>query len=151
MAEAMVKIVAIDATDALMTEALALRHEVFVVEQGVPQELEIDEDDAIAIHLIALLSGRVVGTLRIVLHGRTAKIGRMAVSASLRKNGIGRDLMRFAALTASREGAEQVILNAQVSARGFYARLGYGQEGALFDDAGIPHVLMRKNLLGDPP
>jgi hypothetical protein len=70
----------------------------------------------------------------------------MAVSASRRKNGIGRDLMEFAAVTAARKGVEDIILNAQVSARDFYARLGYVQEGPLFDDAGIPHVLMRKQL-----
>lgn len=144
--EAMVEIAAINATDALMEEAFALRHEVFVVEQGVPQELEVDNDDKIATHLVALSQGRVVGTLRVVLHGCAAKIGRMAVSASWRNNGIGRDLMEFAAVTASREGVAEIILNAQVSARDFYARLGYVEEGALFDDAGIPHVLMRKHL-----
>jgi predicted GNAT family N-acyltransferase len=144
--EAVFQITAIDATHALMEEALALRHQVFVVEQRVPQELEVDDDDKIATHLVALSQGRIVGTLRIVLHGCTAKIGRMAVSASRRKNGIGRDLMEFAAVTAARKGVEDIILNAQVSARDFYARLGYLQEGPLFDDAGIPHVLMRKQL-----
>jgi len=76
-----------------MLEAFALRHEVFVVEQRIPEELEVDADDKIAIHLVALLDRRAVGTLRIVRHGRTAKIGRMAVAASMRKYGIGRALM----------------------------------------------------------
>jgi predicted GNAT family N-acyltransferase len=146
----MVTITAIDATDALIEEAFALRHEVFVVEQGVPQELELDADDKLATHLVALSQGRVVGTLRIVLHGCTAKIGRMAVSMTLRKNGIGRDLMKFAEVTAARAEVEEIILSAQVSARDFYARLGYVQEGSLFDDAGIPHVLMRKKLGEEP-
>jgi len=145
----LVKIVAIRSEDALMTEAHALRHDVFVVEQGVPEQLEVDKDDKIATHLVALSGGRVVGTLRIVPHGRTAKIGRMAVSASRRKNGIGRDLMEFAALTAAQEGVERIVLNAQVSARDFYARLGYVEEGTLFEDAGIPHVRMGKNLLAE--
>ena len=100
----MVEITAISATDALITEAFALRHEMFVIEQGVPQELEVDDDDKIATHLAAFSQGRVVGTLRIVLHGCTAKIGRMAVSTSLRKNSIGCGLMEFAALTTSRGG-----------------------------------------------
>jgi predicted GNAT family N-acyltransferase len=84
---ALAEIVAIHAADALMTKALALRHEVFVVEQLVPQELEIDEDDKIASHLVALCDGRVVGTLRIVSHDRKASIGRIAVSVGRPKDG----------------------------------------------------------------
>jgi predicted GNAT family N-acyltransferase len=129
-----------------MSAVYALRHDVFVVEQGVPEELEVDEHDKAAIHLAAVSDGRVIGTLRILRHGRTAKIGRMAVSASSRKEGVGRALMEFAAATASRRGAEEVILGAQLTAREFYRRLGYVEEGAVFDDAGIPHVMMRKTL-----
>jgi predicted GNAT family N-acyltransferase len=139
-------IVEIRGTDPLMSAIYALRHEVFVVEQGVPEELEVDEDDRGAAHLAALSGGNVIGTLRIVRHGRTVKIGRMAVSASSRKRGIGKDLMEFAAATASRGGAEEILLGAQLTAREFYKRLGYVEEGAVFQDAGIPHVMMRKKL-----
>jgi predicted GNAT family N-acyltransferase len=139
-------IVEIRATDPLISAVYALRHEVFVVEQGVPEELEVDEDDKVAAHLAALSDGHVVGTLRIVLHERMAKIGRMAVSASSPNKGIGRELMEFAAATAARGGAEEIILGAQLTAREFYKRLGYAEEGAVFDDAGIPHVMMRKKL-----
>jgi predicted GNAT family N-acyltransferase len=142
----MVEIVAIRGTDTLMREAYALRREVFVVEQGVPQELEVDDDDPIAAHLVALHEGRVVGTLRMVRHGRTAKIGRMAVSASWRRKGIGGALMRFAALTAGHDGVEEIILAAQLAARRFYQRLGYAEEGDVFYDANLPHVRMRKRL-----
>jgi predicted GNAT family N-acyltransferase len=142
----MVKIVAIQWTDALMREAYALRREVFVVEQGVPQELEVDGDDQIATHLVALREGRVVGTLRMVRHGRIAKIGRMAVSASSRRQGVGRALMQFAASTAGHEGVEEIILAAQLPARRFYQRLGYVDEGDVFYDANLPHVRMRKHL-----
>jgi predicted GNAT family N-acyltransferase len=142
----MVEIVAIQGTHTLMREAYALRREVFVVEQGVPQELEVDADDPIATHLVALHEGRVVGTLRMVRHGRTAKIGRMAVSASSRSKGIGGALMRFAALTAGRDGVEEIILAAQLPARKFYRRLGYLEEGDAFCDANLPHVRMRKRL-----
>jgi len=142
----MVEIVAIQGTHALMREAYALRREVFVVEQGVPPELEVDADDPIAIHLVALHEGRVVGTLRMVRHGRTAKIGRMAVSASSRSKGIGGALMRFAALTAGRDGVEEIILAAQLPARKFYRRLGYLEEGDVFYDANLAHVRMRKRL-----
>jgi ElaA protein len=139
-------IVEIQATDPLMSAVYALRHDVFVVEQGVPEELEVDEDDKVAAHLAALSDGHVIGTLRILRHGRTAKIGRMAVSVSSRKKGIGRELMEFAAATASRHGAEEIILGAQLTACEFYKRLGYIGEGAVFDDGGIPHVMMRKKL-----
>jgi predicted GNAT family N-acyltransferase len=139
-------IVEVQATDPLMSAVYALRHDVFVVEQGVPEELEVDEDDKVAAHLAALSDGRVIGTLRILRLGRTAKIGRMAVSASSRKNGIGRQLMEFAAATVSRRGAEEIILGAQLTACEFYKRLGYVEEGAVFDDGGLPHVMMRKRL-----
>jgi predicted GNAT family N-acyltransferase len=142
----LITIVEIQATDPLMSAVYALRHDVFVVEQGVPEELEVDEDDKVAVHLAALSDGHVVGTLRILRHGRTAKIGRMAVSASSRKEGIGRALMEFAAAAASRRGADEVVLGAQLTACEFYKRLGYVEEGAVFDDAGIPHVMMRKKL-----
>jgi predicted GNAT family N-acyltransferase len=139
-------IVEIRATDPLMSAAYALRREVFVVEQGVPEELEVDENDKVAVHLAALSDGHVIGTLRIVRHEQTAKIGRMAVSANSRKKGIGRELMEFAAAAACRDGAQEIILAAQFTAREFYRQLGYMEEGAVFDDAGISHVMMRKKL-----
>lgn len=142
----MTRIVEIRATDPLMSAVYALRRDVFVIEQGVPEELEVDENDKVAAHLAALSDSHVIGTLRIMRHERTAKIGRMAVSAPSRKKGIGRELMEFAAAAASRDGAEEIILGAQLTACEFYRRLGYIEEGAVFDDAGIPHVMMRKKL-----
>ena len=142
----MTTIVEIRATDPLMSAVYALRREVFVIEQGVPEELEVDENDKVAAHLAALSDGHVIGTLRIVRHERTAKIGRMAVSAHSRKKGIGRELMEFAAAAASRDGAREIVLAAQFMAREFYRQLGYIEEGAVFDDAGISHVMMRKKL-----
>jgi predicted GNAT family N-acyltransferase len=94
-------IVEVRATDPLMSAVVALRRQVFVVEQGVPEELEVDEDDKVATHLAALSDGLVIGTLRIVLHECTAKVGRVAVLASSRKKGIGRELMEFAAATVA--------------------------------------------------
>jgi predicted GNAT family N-acyltransferase len=140
------EILVIHSADALMPAAYALRQQVFVVEQGVPQELEVDKDDKSATHLVALSEGHVVGTLRIVRNGRTAKVGRMAVSTSSRKKGIGRELMEFAAANALADGVDEIVLDAQLTARGFYRRLGYAEEGPVFDDAGIPHVMMRRRL-----
>jgi predicted GNAT family N-acyltransferase len=139
-------IIEIRATNPLISAVYALRHDVFVLEQGVPEELEVDEDDKVATHLAVLSDGQIIGTLRIVHHERTARIGRMAILASARKKGIGRKLMECAAATASRAGADEIILGAQLTAREFYQRLGYVEEGGVFDDAGIPHVMMRKML-----
>jgi predicted GNAT family N-acyltransferase len=132
--------------DPLMPEVFALRRQVFVVEQGVPEDMEIDEHDSSAVHLAAVSAGHVIGTLRIVFNGHAAKIGRVAVSASSRKQGLGRELMEFAAAFVLRCGAEEINLAAQRSAREFYERLGYKEEGPVFDDAGLPHVMMRKSL-----
>ena len=139
-------IVTIQVTDPLMVSVYALRREVFVVEQHIPQELEADEDDKIATHVAALLDGRVIATLRIVVQGRTAKIGRMAVAASARKSGVGRRLMEFAEASAVGRGLGKIVLGAQLTACEFYRRLGYRQEGPIFDDAGLPHVMMSKSL-----
>ena len=129
-----------------MPAVLALRHEVFVVEQAVPAELERDEYDDSATHLVALRGDDVIGTLRIVVSGQTAKVGRMAVRASLRKQGVGSRLMDRAAAAASQMGAREIVLHAQLTAREFYRRLGYREEGGIFEEAGILHVAMRKAI-----
>lgn len=138
------KIIAIDSTSSLMPAAFAVRHQVFVVEQSVPPELERDEFDPIAIHLVALRDGAVIGTLRIVVSGTIAKIGRMAVLASDRNSGIGSRLMDRAAEIAQSMSVKEIELHAQLTAQAFYARLGYRAEGNVFEEAGIAHVTMRK-------
>jgi predicted GNAT family N-acyltransferase len=140
------RIVVIEAADPLMAVVYALPREVFVVEQHIPQELEVDEDDKIATHVAALLEGRVIATLRFVADGQSVKIGRMAVAASFRKTGVGRTLMEFAEASAADRGFEKIVLGAQLTARDFYKRLGYVEEGPVFDDAGLPHVMMSKKL-----
>jgi len=139
-----VRIVAVDATSDLMPAAYAVRHQVFVVEQAVPPELERDEFDALAIHLVALRDNDVIGTLRIVVGGGTAKIGRMAVLAAERKAGIGSRLMERAVEVAQTAGVKDIVLHAQLTAKAFYAQLGYREEGDVFEEAGIAHVTMRK-------
>ena len=140
------RIVEIDGGSSLMPDVLGLRHDVFVLEQGVPVELEMDDLDALATHLVATRDGRVVGTLRILTEGGLAKIGRVAVRASLRRSGIGSRLMHRAAAIISSRGFSEIVLHAQVSVTQFYLRLGYVEEGSLFDEAGIPHTAMRKQI-----
>lgn len=140
------RIIEIEFGSDLMRDAFALRHEVFVDEQGVPRELEADELDPFATHLVAIRDDRVVGTLRMLDHGEAAKIGRVAVRAAVRGAGIGARLMDRAAAIALDRGFAEIILHAQVAVTGFYRRLGYVEGGDLFDEAGIPHIAMRKKI-----
>ena len=138
------RIIAVDASSDLMPAVYAVRHQVFVVEQAVPPALERDEFDAVAIHLVALRDDEVIGTLRLVVSGSTAKIGRMAVLAAERRSGFGSGLMDRAHEVARGMNVEEITLHAQLSAKPFYARLGYREEGDIFEEAGIAHVSMRK-------
>ena len=140
------RIVEVDAGSPLWAEVFALRCEVFVVEQGVPREIELDEYDATATHLAAIRHDAVVGTLRLLDHDSEAKVGRVAVRAALRGGGIGRRLMERAAAIAMERGFAEIVLHAQVSVAGFYRQLGYVEEGDVFDEAGIPHITMRKSV-----
>lgn len=125
----------------------ALRRTVFMEEQGVSAADEFDDLDACAIHLLAVVDGTPMGTARIVMLGDTGKIGRVCVLKPARGTGLGADLIR-AALEHLRQGgqARLALLEAQVSAIGFYEKLGFTAFGPVFDDAGIPHRKMQRNL-----
>jgi predicted GNAT family N-acyltransferase len=125
---------------------LALRHEVFVEEQGVPPELEIDEHDKDALHLVALENGRMIGTCRVLKAGDQAKFGRLVVALPARGRGIGNALLGEAERRARALGCEQMVLTAQTSAVGLYERAGYTARGDVFMDAGIEHMTMEKPL-----
>jgi predicted GNAT family N-acyltransferase len=119
---------------------LDIRTRVFVEEQGVPPELEHDGDDAGALHLLALAGHEAVGTARLLDDGH---IGRMAVLPAWRSQGVGTRLLRRLLELATAKRLPPPFLHAQVAAMGFYARLGFEAQGAVFMDAGIPHRLMR--------
>jgi predicted GNAT family N-acyltransferase len=118
---------------------LALRRVVFIEEQAVPEELERDDYDATALHLLATLDGRPVGTARMLLKGATGKIGRVCVLRDLRGQGVGAALIRAAVEELRRLGLAQAKLGSQVHAIPFYEKLGFTAEGPVYDDAGIPH------------
>ena len=125
----------------------ALRHEVFVVGQGVPAELEHDEKDATAEHAVALRDGVLVATGRLLLDdGPVATVGRMAVAEQARGAGTGAAVLRRLEDRAAELGRTAVELHAQVHARGFYDRAGYTATTGVYLEAGIEHVSMRKPL-----
>jgi predicted GNAT family N-acyltransferase len=139
-------ITSVGSDNQLMHGALDLRREVFVVEQGVPAEIEIDDEDAGAIHLVATVGQRVVATLRITPMGNADKIGRVAVRRELRGNGIGSRMVEHAMRLIAEKGGREIVLHAQIQTTDFYRRLGYREEGEVEMDAGIPHIWMRKRL-----
>lgn len=139
--------VTIAATRDLRARCLALRREVFIDEQGVPEHDEIDDLDDVSTHFLAIDdAGEAIGTARLRFVDHHAKAQRVAVRAAWRGRGVGRALMDAFEDAARRGGAADVVLAAQISAVPFYERLGYLAEGTIFDDAGIPHRHMRKAL-----
>jgi predicted GNAT family N-acyltransferase len=126
---------------------LALRHEVFVIGQDVPPDLEVDGLDPICTHFVAREGAAIVGTARLrVTEDGHAKAERVAVSASHRGRRIGAAVMAALEAEAARLGHDEIVLNAQVAVIPFYEGLGYAAEGPVFDDAGIDHRKMRKSL-----
>ena len=131
--------------DASQVELLEVRREVFVVEQGVPEEIEIDEHDPVSIHFLARdAAGVPIGTARLLPEGR---IGRMAVLALWRRSGVGRALLSAAMETALARGDSRLYLHAQVHSIPFYESLGFFVFGEEFDEADIPHREMECFLL----
>src|SRR5690606_7623355 len=124
--------------DKMQGHAYPIRYEVFVSEQQVPVELELDDDDAVSLHAVAFdQNGQAVGTGRLLPDGH---IGRMAVRAQNRGQGIGRALLMALLEEARAHRHEKAILSAQWHARAFYAKLGFVPVGDVFMEAGIRHV-----------
>lgn len=123
-------------------EIQGVRRRVFIEEQRVPEADEWDAADPVAHHVIALDGKRdAVGTGRLAPGG---KIGRVAVLPQYRGTGAGVAIMHRLMDLAAERGFQEVYLNAQTSARGFYERLGFRTDGPEFDEVGIPHQRMRR-------
>ena len=102
----------------------------------------MDRDDKRALYFLALKAGKAVGTARVVMHHRSAKIGRMAVLKTYRGKGVGTKLLKRAIVTAKRHGAQKIYLHAQVPVIAFYEALAFRCVGPVFREAGIPHRKM---------
>jgi predicted GNAT family N-acyltransferase len=128
----------------LRDDASAVRHEVFVVEQKVPPEIEMDEFDAVCVHAVAYDAQRqVLGTGRLLPDGH---IGRMAVHRQARGQGVGARLLQALVEAGRQAGHSKLVLNAQTHARAFYEGQGFAVEGEPFMEAGIQHVVMTREL-----
>ena len=122
-------------------DATAIRFEVFVDEQKVPAEIELDDMDAVCLHAVAYdEAGKAIGTGRLLPDGH---IGRMAVRQPGRGTGVGGAILTLLMDKARARGDAAVVLNAQTVAAPFYARHGFVQQGEQFEEAGIAHVEMR--------
>lgn len=131
-------------------EITELRRVVFILEQGVPEEIERDDLDATALHAAARdEAGTLIGTGRAVIDGGgpgVARVGRMAVAPSVRGRGVGAAVLSLLEREAAARGATRVLLHAQDHAIGFYAGAGYVPEGEPFTEAGIAHLAMARDL-----
>ena len=129
--------------NAARDEASRIRLEVFVKEQRVPPEIEMDDRDAASVHALAYRDGSAVGTGRLLPDGH---IGRMAVLKGYRAAGVGGAILERLLEEARRRGMREAILSAQTQAIGFYRRFGFAQVGPEFEEAGIAHQEMRRLL-----
>jgi predicted GNAT family N-acyltransferase len=129
-----------------MVEALKLRHDVFCVEQGVPEHEELDGRDGDGIHLVAVAESEMLGTCRLLMVGSTAQFSRLAVRRSVRRQGIATALLREADAEARARGGRRIVLHAQTYARRLYELAGYRPRGRVFTEAGIEHIAMEKHL-----
>ena len=134
------------------THAAPVRFKVFVEEQGVPREIELDDMDESSLHALAYDgSGKVIGTGRLLPAEREGEhlvshVGRLAVLQPWRGRGVGGAILRALIEAARARGDAQVALSAQTHALGFYLAHGFSAEGAQYLEAGIPHQAMRLGI-----
>lgn len=131
----------------LYNDALTVRKTVFVEEQHVPEEEEIDEFEQEATHFVLYDGDNPVGAGRFrMLDNHMGKIERICILPDYRNRGAGRLIMESIEQFAKENGISKIKLNAQTHAEPFYQKLGYETVSEVFMDAGIPHVAMIKQL-----
>ena len=127
-------------------DIVRLRDEVFVVEQRITAEAEVDGKDPECAHVMGRTpAGDLVATARIFLDHDPAKVGRVAVRPDMQRHGVGTALMKYVHEVV---GTRPAMLSAQAYLRAWYTRLGWTAQGDLYDEAGIPHVRMVRGRPG---
>ena len=129
--------------DKARADASPIRFQVFVAEQRVPADIELDEMDAQCVHAVAYENGAPIATGRLLPDGR---IGRMAVLKAWRRRGVGSAILAALIDAARRRGDAKIELSAQVHAVPFYLARGFQPVGPVYEEAGISHQAMTKAL-----
>jgi len=133
--------------DVKLPEAFKVRRQVFVQEQGISEDLTFDEHDREALHMVVKDGRRVIGSARIRFLGdNQAKLERMAILKRYRRKGVGREMLLFLDTVLKDKQVQQVIIHAQLEVVPFYKSCGFHEEGLPFEEAGIQHIKMRKQL-----
>ena len=137
-----------DTNSTVYSDALSVRFDVFIDEQKVPKELEVDEFETQALHLVLYKDNQAIGTARVLdISAQTHKIQRVAVIKEARNKGLGAAIMKEIERYLQTTDAKSLTLGAQVHAVPFYKKLGYTVVGEEFMDAGIPHLTMTKSII----
>ena len=123
--------------------ASPIRFQVFVREQRVPAEIELDDMDAPSLHAIAFENEKAIGTGRLLPDGH---IGRMAILKEWRRRGVGAAILKTLIDAAERRGDREIALSAQLHAVAFYRTHGFKPVGDVYEEAGIPHQAMVRAL-----
>lgn len=132
--------------DNLNEDIIAIRTEAFIVGRNVPKEVEFDGRDGEMKHFCLYDGDKLVAYLRAERKGNMLHIGRVAVSAELRKMGYGRQLLDFLCDCAKDKGYKAVELSAVNTAQGFYEKMGFVAEGDYYEETGVPHIYMKKEF-----
>lgn len=127
-------------------QAFQIRHTVFVEEQNVPEDIEMDEFDAEAIHFLCYDAGKPIGASRLRFVADVGKLERLCILKEYRGKSYGKQMIAKMEEEIKKHGYEKALLHAQVHAKAFYEQLGYRVVSEQFMDAGIPHVKMEKQL-----
>lgn len=134
-------------TDRERADALAVRHTVFVEGQGIDEDRELDGLDDESVHVVAYDDGDPIGAARLrEPEAGTGKVERVAVREERRGEGWGRRVMETVHTEARDRGFTRLVLHAQTEVEAFYRRLGYRTVSDEFEEAGIPHVEMVRDL-----
>jgi predicted GNAT family N-acyltransferase len=133
--------------DIELHEAFEVRRQVFVGEQGIPENPVFDEYDKESLHIVVKDGQKVIGSARVLfLTDNQAKLERMAISGGYRRKGIGREMLLFLDTVWKAKQVQQVIIHAQLEVVPFYKLCGFIEVGLPFKEAGIKHIKMRKQV-----